>query len=98
MYLRPHLAVFPANHRLGALAPSVLPLNGPTYRSSELARRRSMTLKSRIALLSLILLAVAGSWAASGQAAESLSPDVRRLQTKRDRINITVPRAEYRTR
>lgn len=57
-----------------------------------------MTLKSRMALLSLILLAVAGSWAASGQAAETLSPDVRRLQTKWEAIKFGVPEGDEQTK
>ena len=57
-----------------------------------------MTLKSRMALLSLILLAVAGSWAAAGQAAETLSPDVRRLQTKWEAIKFGVPEGDEQTK
>jgi tetratricopeptide (TPR) repeat protein len=51
-----------------------------------------------MALLSLILLAVAGSWAAAGQAAETLSPDVRRLQTKWEAIKFGVPEGDEQTK
>jgi tetratricopeptide (TPR) repeat protein len=46
----------------------------------------------------LILLAVAGSWAAAGQAAETLSPDVRRLQTKWEAIKFGVPEGDEQTK
>src|SRR5258708_40141195 len=60
-------------------------------------RRRPMTLKSRISLFSLIALLVAGSGAVCSQATDGLSPEVRRLQTKREAIKFGVPEGDDQT-
>src|SRR5258708_39339392 len=60
-------------------------------------RRRAMTLKSRISLLSLIALLVAGTCTVSSQAADSLSPEVRRLPTKWEAIKFGVPEGDEQT-
>jgi tetratricopeptide (TPR) repeat protein len=57
-----------------------------------------MTLKSRISLLLLITLLVAGPCASSGRAADTLSPDVRRLQTKWEAIKFGVPEGDEQTK
>jgi len=56
-----------------------------------------MTLKSRISLFSLIALLVAGSGAVCSQAADGLSPEVRRLQTKWEAIKFGVPEGDDQT-
>lgn len=56
-----------------------------------------MTLKSRISLLSLIALLVAGPCTVSSQAADALSPEVRRLQTKWEAIKFGVPEGDEQT-
>jgi tetratricopeptide (TPR) repeat protein len=57
-----------------------------------------MTLKSRISLLSLIALLVAGSFALSSQAADTVSPEVRRLQAKWETIKFSVPEGDEQTK
>jgi tetratricopeptide (TPR) repeat protein len=57
-----------------------------------------MTLKSRISLLSLITLLVASPYTLSSQAADALSPDVRRLQTKWEAIKFGVPEGDEQTK
>jgi tetratricopeptide (TPR) repeat protein len=57
-----------------------------------------MTLKSRISLLSLITLLVASPYTLSSQAADALSPDVRRLQTKWETIKFGVPEGDEQTK
>jgi tetratricopeptide (TPR) repeat protein len=56
-----------------------------------------MTLKSRISLFSLIALLVAGSGTVCSQAADGLSPEVRRLQTKWEAIKFGVPEGDDQT-
>jgi tetratricopeptide (TPR) repeat protein len=53
-----------------------------------------MTLKSRISLFSLIALLVAGSGTVCSPAADGLSPEVRRLQTKWEAIKFGVPEGD----
>jgi tetratricopeptide (TPR) repeat protein len=57
-----------------------------------------MTLKSRISLLSSITLLVASLYTLSSQAADGLSPDVRRLQTKWEAIKFGVPEGDEQTK
>ena len=57
-----------------------------------------MTLKSRISLLLLLTLLVAGPCASSSRAADTLSPDVRRLQTKWEAIKFGVPEGDEQTK
>src|ERR1700730_1315835 len=59
-------------------------------------RRRTMTLKSRIALFSFVFAAllVARPYALSSQAADALPPEVRRLQTKWEAIKFGVPEGD----
>jgi tetratricopeptide (TPR) repeat protein len=57
-----------------------------------------MTLNSRISLLSLITLLVASLYTLSSQAADALSPDVRRLQTKWEAIKFGVPEGDEQTK
>jgi tetratricopeptide (TPR) repeat protein len=57
-----------------------------------------MTLKIRISLLSLIALLVAAPCASSSQAADTLSPEVRRLQTKWEAIKFGVPEGDEQTK
>jgi tetratricopeptide (TPR) repeat protein len=57
-----------------------------------------MRLKSRIVLLSLIAFLVQGSCASSSQAADTLSPEVRRLQTKWEAIKFGVPEGDEQTK
>src|SRR6202140_2902760 len=59
--------------------------------------RRIMTLRTRLSLFSLLALLVAGPCALPGQAADALSPDVRRLQTKWDAIKFGVPEGDEQT-
>ena len=56
-----------------------------------------MALKSRISLFSLIALLVAGSGTVCSQAADGLSPEVRRLQTKWEAIKFGVPEGDDQT-
>jgi len=56
-----------------------------------------MILKSRISLFSLIAVLIAGSYTASSQAADALSPEVRRLQTKWEAIKFSVPEGDDQT-
>src|SRR6202051_4863196 len=56
-----------------------------------------MTLKTRISLLSLIALLVAAPCASSSQAADTLAPEVRRLQTKWEAIKFGVPEGDDQT-
>src|ERR1700692_1598260 len=56
-----------------------------------------MTLKTRISLLSLIALLVAAPCASSSQAADTFSPEVRRLQTKWEAIKFGVPEGDDQT-
>ncbi|SHK90614.1 Tetratricopeptide repeat-containing protein [Bradyrhizobium lablabi] len=55
-------------------------------------------MKSRISLLSLITLLVASPYTLSSQAADALSPDVRRLQTKWETIKFGVPEGDEQTK
>jgi tetratricopeptide (TPR) repeat protein len=57
-----------------------------------------MTLKSRISLLSSITLLVASLYTLSSHAADGLSPDVRRLQTKWEAIKFGVPEGDEQTK
>ena len=57
-----------------------------------------MILKSRTSLLSLIVLLVAGPCATSSRAADTLSPEVRRLQTKWEAIKFGVPEGDEQTK
>jgi tetratricopeptide (TPR) repeat protein len=57
-----------------------------------------MTLISRISLLSLIALLVAGPCASSSQAADTSSPEVHRLQTKWEAIKFGVPEGDEQTK
>jgi tetratricopeptide (TPR) repeat protein len=57
-----------------------------------------MILKTRISLLSLIALLVAAPCASSNQAADTLSPEVRRLQTKWEAIKFGVPEGDEQTK
>jgi tetratricopeptide (TPR) repeat protein len=57
-----------------------------------------MTLRTRISLFSLMALLVAGPCALSSQAADTLSPDVRRLQTKWEAIKFGVPEGDEQTK
>jgi tetratricopeptide (TPR) repeat protein len=57
-----------------------------------------MTLKSRISLLSSITLLVASLYTFSSQAADGLSPDVRRLRTKWEAIKFGVPEGDEQTK
>jgi tetratricopeptide (TPR) repeat protein len=52
----------------------------------------------RISLFSLMALLVAGPCALSSQAADALSPDVRRLQTKWEAIKFGVPEGDEQTK
>ncbi len=54
-------------------------------------------MKSRISLFSLIALLVAGSGTVCSQAADGLSPEVRRLQTKWEAIKFGVPEGDDQT-
>src|SRR6201987_3748055 len=56
-----------------------------------------MSLKSRIALWSLLAFLVAGPFAPSSQAADTLSPEVRRLQTKWEAIKFGIPEGAEQT-
>jgi tetratricopeptide (TPR) repeat protein len=56
-----------------------------------------MTLRTRLSLFSLLALLVAGPCALPGQAADALSPDVRRLQTKWEAIKFGVPEGDEQT-
>jgi tetratricopeptide (TPR) repeat protein len=57
-----------------------------------------MTMKSRISLLLLIALLATASGALSCQAADSLPPEVRRLQTKWEAIKFGVPEGDEQTK
>jgi tetratricopeptide (TPR) repeat protein len=57
-----------------------------------------MTLRTRISLLSLTTLLVAGPCALSSHAADALSPEVRRLQTKWEAIKFGVPEGDDQTK
>lgn len=57
-----------------------------------------MTLKSRMSLVLLIALLVAGPCASSSRAADTLSPEVRRLQTKWETIKFGVPEGDEQTK
>jgi tetratricopeptide (TPR) repeat protein len=57
-----------------------------------------MTLKSRTLFLLLIALLVLGRGALPGQAADALSPEVRRLQTKWESIKFDVPEGDEQTK
>jgi tetratricopeptide (TPR) repeat protein len=57
-----------------------------------------MTLKSRVSLLSLIALLVAVCFASYSQATDTLSPEVRRLQTKWETIKFSVPEGDEQTK
>jgi tetratricopeptide (TPR) repeat protein len=57
-----------------------------------------MTLKSRISLLSLITLLAASLYTLSSHAADGLTPDVRRLQTKWETIKFGVPEGDEQTK
>jgi tetratricopeptide (TPR) repeat protein len=57
-----------------------------------------MTLRTRLSVFSLVALLVAGPCALSSQAADALSPDVRRLQTKWEAIKFDVPEGDEQTR
>jgi tetratricopeptide (TPR) repeat protein len=57
-----------------------------------------MNLKSRIALWSLLAVLVAGPCAPSSQAADTLSPEVRRLQTKWEAIKFSIPEGAEQTK
>src|ERR1700737_2629745 len=56
-----------------------------------------MTLKTRLSLFSLIALLVAVPCALSSHAAETLAPEVRRLQTKWEAIKFGVPEGDDQT-
>jgi tetratricopeptide (TPR) repeat protein len=56
-----------------------------------------MTLTTRISLFSLIALLIASPCTSSSQAAEALSPEVRRLQTKWEAIKFGVPEGDDQT-
>jgi tetratricopeptide (TPR) repeat protein len=56
-----------------------------------------MTLRTRLSLFSLIALLIAGPCAFSSQAAETLAPEVRRLQTKWEAIKFGVPEGDDQT-
>jgi len=53
---------------------------------------------SRISLLSLIALLVAGPCVSSSQAADTLSPEVHRLQTKWEAVKFGVPEGDEQTK
>ena len=57
-----------------------------------------MSLKSRLALWSLLAVLVAGPCAPSSQAADTLSPEVRRLQTKWEAIKFGIPEGDEQTK
>jgi tetratricopeptide (TPR) repeat protein len=56
-----------------------------------------MTLISRISIFSLIALLVASPFTVSSQAADTLSPEVRRLQTKWEAIKFGIPEGDDQT-
>src|SRR6202051_2185497 len=60
--------------------------------------RRTMKLRTRLSLFSLLALLVAGPCALPGQAADALSPEIRRLQTKWEAIKFGVPEGDDQTR
>jgi tetratricopeptide (TPR) repeat protein len=60
-------------------------------------KRRTMTLRTRLSLFSLIALLAAGPCALPGRAADALSPEVRRLQTKWEAIKFGVPEGDDQT-
>jgi tetratricopeptide (TPR) repeat protein len=57
-----------------------------------------MTSKSRISLFSFIVLFMGSLFTPSSQAADSLSPEVRRLQTKWEAIKFGVPEGDDQTK
>jgi tetratricopeptide (TPR) repeat protein len=57
-----------------------------------------MSLKPRIALWSLLAFLVAGPFAPSSEAADTLSPEVRRLQTKWEAIKFGIPEGAEQTK
>jgi len=57
-----------------------------------------MTLRTRISLFSLTVLLAAGPCALSSHAADALSPEVRRLQTKWEAIKFGVPEGDDQTK
>jgi tetratricopeptide (TPR) repeat protein len=57
-----------------------------------------MKLRSRISLLSFIALLATSPYAPSSQAADALSPEVRRLQTKWEAIKFGVPEGDDQTK
>jgi tetratricopeptide (TPR) repeat protein len=57
-----------------------------------------MTLRTRISLFSLTALLVAGPCVLSSHAADALSPEVRRLQTKWEAIKFGVPEGDEQTK
>src|ERR1700676_1744331 len=60
-------------------------------------RRRAMSVKSRISIFSLIALLVAIPCPRPSRAADTLSPEVRRLQTKWEAIKFGVPEGDDQT-
>ena len=57
-----------------------------------------MTLRTRISLFSLTALLAVGPCALSSHAADALSPEVRRLQTKWEAIKFGVPEGDDQTK